>query len=182
VREAAALLGTPEVVDLGDVRAVWDANTVILYCDAAAYHEERLKSHPDWFGISLKDRLPVGLTYRGIDDARARNVQREWISFLTQILGDTSILAAPTTPEPATVIGDREGSTLGRRMSCLTSPFNLAGAPAISIPVGMVDRLPVGMQLVAAPGRESLLREAGRELEARLASAASGQTQLRTAP
>jgi len=173
VRDAAALLGTPEVADLGDVRAVWDANTVILYCDAAAYHEERLKSHPDWFGTSLKDRLPVGLTYRGIDYARARNVQREWISFLTQLLGDTSILAAPTTPEPATVIGDREGSTLGRRMSCLTSPFNLAGAPALSIPVGMVGRLPVGMQLIAAPGRESLLREAGQELESRLASVAS---------
>jgi aspartyl-tRNA(Asn)/glutamyl-tRNA(Gln) amidotransferase subunit A len=182
VRRAAGLLGTPEVVDLGDVKAVWNANTVILYCDAAAYHEERLKSHPDWFGSSLKDRLPVGLTYRGIDDARARNVQREWTSFLTRLLGDTAVLAAPATPEPATVIGDREGSTLGRRMSSLTSPFNLAGAPAISIPVGMVGRLPVGMQLIAAPGRESLLHGMGRELEARLASAASSHAPIRTTP
>jgi aspartyl-tRNA(Asn)/glutamyl-tRNA(Gln) amidotransferase subunit A len=170
VRAAAGLLGEPEVVDLGDVKAVWHANTVILYCDAAAFHEERLKSHPDWFGSSLQERLPVGLTYRGTEYARARNAQREWTSLLTQVLGDTAVLAAPTTPEPATVIGDREGAVLGRRMSCLTSPFNLAGAPALSVPVGTVGRLPVGMQLIAAPGRESLLWEAGKELEARLAA------------
>ena len=36
-----------------------------------------------------------------------------------------------------------------------------------------MGRLPVGMQLIAAPGRESLLREAGQELEGRLAGAAS---------
>ena len=180
VRRAAGLLGTPEVVDLGDVRAVWNATTVILYCDAAAYHEERLKEHPDWFGASLMERLPLGLTYRGVEDARARNTQREWTSFLTQLLGDTAILAAPTTPEPATVIGDREGATLGRRMSSLTSPFNLAGAPALSIPVGKVGRLPVGMQLIAAPGRESLLWETGRELERRLALADSSQTPIRS--
>ncbi len=180
VRIAAELLGKPEVVDLGDVKAVWHANTVILYCDAAAFHEERLKSHPDWFGTSLQERLPVGLTYRGIEYARARNTQREWTSLLTQVLGDTGVLAAPTTPEPATVIGDREGAALGRRMSRLTSPFNLAGAPALSVPVGRVGRLPVGMQLIAAPGRESLLWEAGRELEARLAWAPSGHSSVRS--
>jgi aspartyl-tRNA(Asn)/glutamyl-tRNA(Gln) amidotransferase subunit A len=182
VRHASALLGDAEVVDLGDVKSVWNANTVILYCDAAAYHEERLNEHPEWFGTSLQERLPVGLTYRGIEYARARKVQREWTSFLTQLLGDTAVLAAPTTPEPATLIGDREGSTLGRRMSCLTSPFNLAGAPALSIPVGKVGRLPVGMQLIAAPGRESVLWEKGRELEARLASTASSHAPIRTTP
>jgi aspartyl-tRNA(Asn)/glutamyl-tRNA(Gln) amidotransferase subunit A len=179
VRGAAALLGKPDAVDLGDVKAVWQANTVILYCDAAAFHEERLKSHPDWFGASLQDRLPVGLTYRGIEYARARNAQREWTSFLTQVLGDAAVLVTPTTSEPATIIGDREGSSLGRRMSRLTAPFNLAGAPALSVPVGRVGPLPVGLQLVAAPGRESLLWEAGRELEARLASVPSSDPSMR---
>jgi hypothetical protein len=60
VRRAAGLLGTPETVDLGDVKAVWNANTVILYCDAAAFHEERLKEHPDWFGTSLMTGFPWG--------------------------------------------------------------------------------------------------------------------------
>ncbi|HEY2925182.1 MAG TPA: amidase [Candidatus Eisenbacteria bacterium] len=176
VRGAASMLGKTERVDLGDVKAVWDANTVILFCDAAAFHEERLKEHPDWFGSSLKDRLPVGLKYRGIDYARARGVQREWTAVLTHLLGDGAVLAVPTTPEPATVIGDREGSTLGRLMSRLTAPFNLAGAPVLSVPVGKVRGLPVGMQLVAAPGRESVLWEAGKAHEANAAAVGSNES------
>jgi aspartyl-tRNA(Asn)/glutamyl-tRNA(Gln) amidotransferase subunit A len=166
VRDAAARIGKPEDVDLGDVDAVWKANSVILYCDAAAFHEERLKAHPDWFGASVADRLPVGLTYRGIDYARARDVQREWVALLTRLLGDDAVLVTPTTREAAPAIGEDEGAPLSRRMSRLTSPFNAAGAPALSVPVGKVDGLPVGMQLIAAPGRESLLWEMGRRHEA----------------
>jgi aspartyl-tRNA(Asn)/glutamyl-tRNA(Gln) amidotransferase subunit A len=149
-----------------DMKAVWDANTKTLYCDAAAYHEERLREHPDWFGMSLRDRLPVGLKYRGIDYARARGVQREWTARLTQMLGDDAVLVAPTTSTPATVIGEGEGSTLGRLMSRLTAPFNLAGAPVLSVPIGKVGGLPVGMQLVAAPGGESVLWDVGKDFRA----------------
>jgi aspartyl-tRNA(Asn)/glutamyl-tRNA(Gln) amidotransferase subunit A len=166
VRGAASTLGRTTPVDLGDVNAVRKAAGVILFCDAAALHEERLREHPDWFGGSLKERLPLGLTYRGIDYARARDVQREWTAFLTQLLGDGAVLAVPTTPEPAPVIGDREGAALGRVMTFLTAPFNLAGAPVLAVPVGKVRGLPVGMQLVAAPGQESVLWEVGKAYEA----------------
>jgi aspartyl-tRNA(Asn)/glutamyl-tRNA(Gln) amidotransferase subunit A len=74
------------------------------------------------------------------------------------------------------VIGDREGSTLGRLMSRLTAPFNLAGAPVLSVPVGKVRGLPVGMQLVAAPGRESVLWEAGKAHEANAAAVGSNES------
>ncbi|MCY1368867.1 Glutamyl-tRNA(Gln) amidotransferase subunit A [compost metagenome] len=39
----------------------------------------------------------------------------------------------------------------------LTSPWNLLGLPAISIPCGVVDGLPVGLQLIAAPERDEFL-------------------------
>ena len=51
-------------------------------------------------------------------------------------------------------------------MSRLTAPFNLAGVPVLALPVGLVRGLPVGMQLVAAPGRESLLWEVAKEYDA----------------
>jgi len=166
VRAAAGRLGKAQTVDLGNMEVVTGANTTILFCDAAAFHEVRLREHPDWFGRSVADRLPAGLKYRGIDYARARDVQREWTAFLTGLLGEDAVLAAPTTPVPATVIGDREGSVLGRLMTRLTAPFNLAGVPVLAVPVGKLGGLPVGMQLVAAPGRESLLLKVGKECEA----------------
>jgi aspartyl-tRNA(Asn)/glutamyl-tRNA(Gln) amidotransferase subunit A len=157
VRAAAARLGKTESVEVPGVEEAWNANTVILFSDAAALHEDQLKEHPEWFGEKLAERMSTGFKYRGVDYARARDVQRDWTAYLTAMLGDDAVLAAPTTPVPATVIGDREGTVLGRLMTRLTAPFNLAGAPALSVPAGNIGALPIGMQLVAAPGRESVL-------------------------
>jgi aspartyl-tRNA(Asn)/glutamyl-tRNA(Gln) amidotransferase subunit A len=157
VRAAAARLGKTEAVEVPGVEAAWNANTVILFSDAAALHEDQLREHPEWFGEKLAERMSAGFKHRGVDYARARDVQRDWTACLTAMLGDDAVLAVPTTPVPATVIGDREGTVLGRLMTRLTAPFNLAGAPVLSVPVGSIGALPVGMQLVAAPGRESVL-------------------------
>jgi aspartyl-tRNA(Asn)/glutamyl-tRNA(Gln) amidotransferase subunit A len=54
----------------------------------------------------------------------------------------------------------------------LTSPWNVLGVPAISVPAGLVDGLPVGLQLVAAPGGEGLLLALADRLTA--GSAAEG--------
>ena len=157
VGEAIARLGTSKPVDLGDVQAVWNANTTILLSEAAAFHEARLKERPDCFGGTLAERFRGGLAYTGIDYARARKTQREWTAFLDRLLGDRAVLALPATPVPATVIGDREGAALSKVMTRYTAPFNLAGVPCLVLPAGTLGELPVGLQLVAAPGRESLL-------------------------
>jgi aspartyl-tRNA(Asn)/glutamyl-tRNA(Gln) amidotransferase subunit A len=164
VREAAGRIGKTEIVDLGDVKATWEANTVILVSDAAAFHEKRLQEHPDWFGGTLAERFKGGFNYRGIDYSRARDVQRQWRAFLSRLLGDTAVLCVPTTPVTATEIGDREGAPLARVMTRFTAPFNLAGVPILNVPVGKVGALPVGMQIVAAPWRESLLHAAAQLL------------------
>ena len=157
VNEAIARAGTPSPVDLGDVQAVWNANTTILLCEAAATHEARLKERPDAFGPGLVDRFKGGFAYSGVDYARARKLQREWTSFLTRLLGDDAVLALPATQVPATLIGDREGAALSKVLTRYTAPFNLAGVPCLVAPAGKVGRLPVGAQFVAAPGREALL-------------------------
>jgi aspartyl-tRNA(Asn)/glutamyl-tRNA(Gln) amidotransferase subunit A len=156
--------GPVQPVDLGDVKAAWEANGVILLSDAASIHEARLREHPDWFGESVGPRLKNGLAHRGVDYARARDEQREWTARLDRLLGTDTVLAVPATPVPATIIGDREGPALSRVMTRFTSPFNLAGVPVLCIPAGRVDGLPVGLQLVAGTGQESLLHAAAATL------------------
>jgi aspartyl-tRNA(Asn)/glutamyl-tRNA(Gln) amidotransferase subunit A len=162
--EMVSNVGNVETVDLGDLKEVWEANGTILLSEAAAVHEQRLRDHFDWFGPSVGPRLKAALEYRAVDYAKARDVQREWVARLRRVVGDRNVLAVPATPVAATVIGDREGPALSRIMTRFTSPFNLAGVPVLCVPVGKLDGLPVGVQLVAAPGREALLRAAARAL------------------
>jgi aspartyl-tRNA(Asn)/glutamyl-tRNA(Gln) amidotransferase subunit A len=162
--EMVGRLGTLETVDLGDVKEVWEANSMILLSEAAAQHEARLRDHFEWFGPSVGPRLKAALEYRAVDYAKAREVQREWMARLLRVLGDRSVLAVPATPVAATVIGDREGPALSRLLTRFTSPFNLSGVPVLSAPVGKIDGLPVGVQLVAGLGRESLLHRAALRL------------------
>ncbi len=158
VRAAVEPLGPVEEVDVPLALKAWETNPVILLSEAVAVHEQRLKEHPERFGPGMADRFNGGFAYRGVDFARALAFKEEWRSFLQRLLAvPPAVLVVPGTPVPATPIGDREGSAIARVMTRFTSPFNLAGVPVLSLPVGKVGGLPVGLQLVAPPFGESLL-------------------------
>lgn len=75
------------------------------------------------------------------------------------------LLLTPTSPEPPHPLG-QDPLDVASRMSVFTMPFNLTGQPAISLPLHWSeDGLPVGIQLIAAPGREDLLIRVASQLE-----------------
>lgn len=88
--------------------------------------------------------------------------------------GGYDLLITPTTPRTAPPIGyaapSLEPELLWQRLTPLgvfTSPFNVTGQPAISLPIGVDDAgLPIGAQLVAPFGREDLLIGLAHRLEA----------------
>ena len=88
--------------------------------------------------------------------------------------GGFDLLLTPTLPEPPPPLGTftpaRDNPVIaGMRASqyaSFTSPFNLTGQPAVSLPLHWTaDGLPVGVQLVAAYGREDLLVRVASQLE-----------------
>ena len=87
--------------------------------------------------------------------------------------GGFDLLLTPTTAAPPPKIGELTASKddpvrASRRSlpyAVFTSPFNTTGQPAITLPTGQSDGLPIGVQLVAAYGREDLLISVGAQLE-----------------
>jgi amidase len=84
------------------------------------------------------------------------------------------VLVTPTMPEPPARLGEiapDADDTMGTltsmgRFATFTAPFNITGQPAISLPLHWTaDGLPVGVQLVAAYGREDVLIRLAAQLE-----------------
>lgn len=79
---------------------------------------------------------------------------------------DWDVLLTPTTSDPAFPLGE-DPFGLVTRTAAFTLAFNLTGQPAISLPLHWTaSGLPVGVQLVAAPGREDVLVRLASQLEA----------------
>jgi len=85
------------------------------------------------------------------------------------------VLATPATAvaAPEATYDDPSANTTGAaareaaaRLTAMTSPFNLTGLPAISVPCGFTKTgLPIGLQLASGPWREALVLRAARAYE-----------------
>jgi aspartyl-tRNA(Asn)/glutamyl-tRNA(Gln) amidotransferase subunit A len=139
-------------IDLREAADRLEAVRVILLSDAAAYHRERLETQPEKFGADVLARLNAGRACSSIDYALARQARRQWQQRLRQVFTLVDVIVTPTTPAPAARIDAAEGVPQAGRLTRNTGVFNLAGAPAISVPCGFVladgSRLPIGMQIV----------------------------------
>jgi aspartyl-tRNA(Asn)/glutamyl-tRNA(Gln) amidotransferase subunit A len=144
----------------------------LLYVEASTVHASWLRSHRDQYSQNTLDRLELGTLLPGTIYVRAQRIRRLVIDAYRELFSRVDLLAMPVAPvasyrledtpaEPVLETGDRF-KTLCR----FSAPFNLIGAPAISVPCGFGDNgLPVGLQLVAPPFAEPVLYQAGAALE-----------------
>ena len=114
----------------------------------------------------------MSTTYGGALYAAARNQLAAQTARYAKAFGSLNMLVMPTTPIPPLLAADdlTAGQILERGWSMLgnTSPFNSTGMPALSMPVGRSNGLPVGVMLVGPKGADAGLLEAARLYEAEL--------------
>ncbi len=113
------------------------------------------RSRAEGFGAEVKRRILIG-TYAlsaGYYDAyyvkaqRARRLIRDDFQSAFQ---QVDVIAGPTAPGVAFRLAEKTSDPLAMYLSDVyTIPANLAGLPAMSIPVGRIGALPVGLQLIA---------------------------------
>ncbi|HUQ17110.1 MAG TPA: amidase [Candidatus Saccharimonadales bacterium] len=138
----------------------------ILGSDAAAFHRERLASRRDDFGRDVAARIDAGLAVTGAEYAAARRTRDELIRSFDLMFDTLDLLALPTTPTVAPLREGADAVAAAARLTGLTSPFNLTGLPAISIPCGRdAHGLPIGLQLVSRRWGEALLLRAANTYE-----------------
>lgn len=115
------------------------------------------------FGTEVKKRILLGTYalsagYFGRYYLKALKVRTLISEDFQRALKDVSGLITPTMPFPAFRIGERINDPLSLYMADIfTVPVNLAGVPAISLPCGFSDGLPIGLQIIGRHFEEDLL-------------------------
>jgi Asp-tRNA(Asn)/Glu-tRNA(Gln) amidotransferase A subunit family amidase len=139
------------------------AFTALQGREAFEVHRDHLDADEPVIDPLVVARLRAGGRVSDDAYADAERVRSRFRSAVDAALSRHGVLALPTTPTTAplidqtsTVIG---GTTVDTRAALLslTSPWNLTGSPAISIPGGVINGLPFGVQLVAGAGSEAAL-------------------------
>ena len=112
------------------------------------------RSRGEGFGTEVKRRIMTG-TYvlsAGYYDAyylKAQRVRQLINADFTRAFASVDVLMGPTTPTPAFAIGAKTSDPITMYLNDIyTIGANLAGLPAVSIPCGFVQGLPVGLQIV----------------------------------
>ena len=133
----------------------------------ADYHTTR----GEGFGAEVRRRILLG-TYvlsHGYYDAyygKAVALRAQLAAELTTAFKNVDFILTPTAPTPAFPIGDRTEDPLSMYLAdVFTTPANLAGVPAISLPAGFSEgdaKLPIGVQLMAPWQEEARLFNAGK--------------------
>ncbi len=122
-----------------------------------------LKSRAEGFGDEAKRRIMLG-TYvlsSGYLDAyykKAMKVRTLVMKDFEKAFHEVDIIITPTSPTLPFKIGEREEDPLSMYLADVyTVGANIAGIPAVSIPVGKVEGLPVGMQILGPQWSEELI-------------------------
>ncbi len=130
-----------------------------------------LRSRDEAFGKEVKRRIMIG-TYAlstGYYDAyylKAQKIRRLIKNDFVSAFKDVDLILGPTTPNLPWLIGSKIDDPVAAYLEDIyTVPANLAGIPGLSMPAGMIDGLPVGVQLLAPYFQEARLLQVAHQFQ-----------------
>lgn len=137
------------------------AAAAVMGAEAAAWHHAWLRQRPHDYGADILLRLRQGALTPAVDYVNGQKLrailQREFLAAFES----ADVIVSPTVP----IVAPRRGQTFEAMgtppvvprsvINRLTVPANMTGFPAITVPCGRVDGLPVGLQVLGPPHGET---------------------------
>jgi amidase len=149
----------------------WDAATLqaglLLLVEAWASNRALVAQDPEGIGSSVRERLTMGSTLDAAATVAARSGQRAWQRTLASLFERVDFLVSPTLTIFPPLLGDGDDLLVAR----CTLPVNLAGGPALALPIPTAGPLPASIQLIGPAHSEDRLLAAGAWLESAVVSA-----------
>ena len=171
IRELEKLGCLLEDVRIPELDDAHQASIVISASEAIAFHDQFLKTKPEAYGPLVRQRLEAAYKWSALDLLRAQATLASVTAAFALVLEDFDCLVGAVLPARPPTIGDTTVVINGRDVGVvdaftrLNAPQNMAGVPALSVPCGKANGLPVGLQIISAAGRDEDALRLGASFE-----------------
>ena len=144
---------------------------VITASEGANLHFADLQRRAADFEPLSRDRLLAGALVPASWYLQAQRFRQWYTQQLAQLFSRVDVILAPSTPVSAPLIG-QDTIVIGGKpvmtrpnLGLFTQPVSFGGLPVAAVPVWRPGRLPIGLQVIAAPWREDLCLRVAAALE-----------------
>ena len=148
-------------VELPGWDAAHEAALTVLFGEALVVNEDLWRHHHDRLGDDLVERFTFAQAISPAELGDARGHREAWRTELLEVLGDVGVLALPTATTYPARLGEH---AIAPNRAC--AAINLAGLPALALPVPSGGLLPASLQLVAPDHHEARLLATAAAVEA----------------
>ena len=168
LRDGGATVIEEDIPWLADIPTL---SSSITFPEAAYSHMNRLKTAPESYQPFIRERLEQGFGYSAIQYITALEKREEAIEMWEDYMADKDAVLMPTVPITAYPLFQTTMNFLGEERNCSellvrhTRTANVIGCPAITMPAGFANGLPVGLQMMGAMGADEKLLVLGSLFE-----------------
>ena len=146
--------------------AFW-ALTIIDTSETTAVHAPYMKDRARDYGHDVRFLIECGYLPTAVDYLQALQVRRGIQLAVAKTFKEIDVLVAPTVPMPTPGVTELTSIINGKIVdtveACMhnVGPGNLLGLPSVSVPCGIIDGMPVGLEIIGAPlAEEKILKVA----------------------
>lgn len=168
--------GIQKLVDMGAKvqptlqYAEW-AELITSLSEASTIHYSGLQTRPQDFGNDIRMLFELGELPSAVDYLQAQQVRRQLKQDFQKAFEQVDVPISPTLPVLPNDIGDDFADLNGEKVDLIDNiirfmgPENLTGLPALSVPCGFSEGLPVGMQIIGPAFKEGRILNVGYAFE-----------------
>ncbi|BBE74705.1 AtzE family amidohydrolase [Oharaeibacter diazotrophicus] len=173
VDAVAAALGTDRIVEIPEAARARAAAFLITNVESATLHLSRIRSRPGDFDPETRDRFIAGTMVPAGWYVAAQRFRSWYRAAVNRLFEEVDVVLAPATPFPALGLDETTMTVNGKpvlarqNIGIFTQPISFAGLPVASVPIWLAgERMPIGVQVIAAPWREDVALRVAAALEA----------------
>jgi aspartyl-tRNA(Asn)/glutamyl-tRNA(Gln) amidotransferase subunit A len=168
LKKMGAKVKTVKIPSLKD--AFW-ALTIIDTSETTAVHQPLMKDRAGDYGTDVRFLIECGYLPSAVDYLQALQLRRIIQKEVSAVFEEVDVLLAPTLPSKTPSVGELTSVINGKSVDTIETcmhnvgPGNLLGLPSVSMPCGIVDGIPVGIEIIGAPLQELNVLNIAQALE-----------------